>query len=530
MGVMSTDTTLPSAVPRHVRHALGYMRNNFREKITLEDLASACRISQRALLKQFRKFVGAPPIAHLLHMRLAMVRSELQECDQRISISDVALHCGFTHMGRFAAEYRKAFGELPSATLRRARMQSLSDTEFAIENTDGCIPVLSISLQRPSLLILPFRTETLAERRVAQELMEQVAATLSRASVASVTFSDPAVVVSRQAGWRPKGTTATQYYLHGRLVQRDIHVRITVWLMDGEGRHVWGNSYESTQTDVFNLLRRAADGILLGVIPGITGAEIDRIRRKDPQSLAAREMLMRAFPVLLKVDAESWRKVFAVASLAMGLDPGDPLPVALGAYCQARLYDGVTAASSAQTRDTALQLLSRADALDNRDPFVAAARAGAATLLGLHPEAGLLVERALAMDPTSGWASERAGVYLLSQAKPKSAIAFFGRAMQLHGSFMPRENCLFGIAKAHQRAGRSEAALGWVRRAFAENPRAEVVHRYLVDYEVRLGNLAEARRQAAELCRVHPEIRVSRLVEVHPHGCFKNLLRAGVPV
>ena len=530
MGVKSTDTTLPSAVPRHVRHALGYMRNNFREKITLEDLATACGISQRTLIKQFRQFVGAPPIAYLLRTRLAAARSELQQCDQKISVSEVALHCGITHIGRFAAEYRKAFGELPSVTLQRTRIRPPSDAEFVNGSAWGCIPVPSISRQRPSLLILPLRTETLAEHRIGQELMEQVAATLSRASIASVTFADPEVVVSRQAGRLPKMTAAMQYYLHGRLVQRDIRVRITLWLMDGEGRHVWGDSYDSALEDVFDLLRRVADGVLLGVIPGITGAEIERIRRKDPQMLSTREMLMQAFPILLNGDAESWRKAFAVASRAMVLDAGDPLPIALGAYCQARLYDTVTATSLASTRDTALQLSSRADALDNRDPLVTAARAGAATLLGLHPAAGLLVERALAMDPTSAWANERAGVYFLSQAKPDSAIAYFVRAMQLHGPFMPRENCLFGIAKAHQHAGRSEEALGWIRRAFAENPRAEVVHRFLIGYEQRLGHHAEARRQAAELCRVHPQMRVSRLAEVYPHGCFENLLRAGVPL
>jgi AraC-like DNA-binding protein len=31
----------------------------------------------------------------------------------------VALYYGFAHLGRFAGEYRKAFGESPSETLRR---------------------------------------------------------------------------------------------------------------------------------------------------------------------------------------------------------------------------------------------------------------------------------------------------------------------------------------------------------------------------------------------------------------------------
>lgn len=34
----------------------------------------------------------------------------------------IAMGWGFTHMGRFAVEYRKRFGESPSETLRQRRI------------------------------------------------------------------------------------------------------------------------------------------------------------------------------------------------------------------------------------------------------------------------------------------------------------------------------------------------------------------------------------------------------------------------
>jgi len=37
------------------------------------------------------------------------------------SVSHAAMDCGFTHLGRFAAAYRDAYGESPSRTLARAR-------------------------------------------------------------------------------------------------------------------------------------------------------------------------------------------------------------------------------------------------------------------------------------------------------------------------------------------------------------------------------------------------------------------------
>ena len=119
-GAVQSESASPTALPQHVKRALAYLRANLAEKMTLADLATACGISQRALLTQFKHFLGVSPIAHLRHMRLATARAELQQSDGTVSISEVASRCGLTHLARFAAEYRTAFGELPSATLRRA--------------------------------------------------------------------------------------------------------------------------------------------------------------------------------------------------------------------------------------------------------------------------------------------------------------------------------------------------------------------------------------------------------------------------
>ena len=498
---VAMDSMQPASVPRHARQALAYMRANLRAKVTLADLAAACGISQRALLKQFKHFLGVSPIAHLLRMRLAAARADLKRPDETASIADIALRNGLAHVGRFAAEYHKAFGERPSATLQRARGAA-------------ALPLPSLAPRLPSLTILPLRTETLSERRLAQELTEQVAATLSRIRVATVTFADPTMVLSRRPAWSPNGCVVTQYCLHGRLAQREDRVRVTLWLTDTEGRHVWGDSYDGGIGDLFDLQRRVADGTLLGAVPGISAAEIERIRNKDPRTLAAREMLLRGFPTLLKIDTESARKTFVVASRAMELDPDDALPVAVRAYCQARLFSG--AIMPAVTRGAALRLSRRAGTLDDGDPLVTTARAAVATIVGLGQDAEPLVERALAMDPTSAWAHERAAYHSLSQGQAEAAIEYFGRAMQLHGAVMPLENCFHGLAQAHKAVGRLEDAVRWERRAFAENPRAEVIHRYLICCEARLGHHRQARELAADYRRMHPEMRVSHLAEIYP--------------
>lgn len=58
----------------------------------------------------------------LLVRRLNLVRSTLIRAgDRGARVSEVALHHGFTHWGRFSARYRGFFNELPSETLRAAR-------------------------------------------------------------------------------------------------------------------------------------------------------------------------------------------------------------------------------------------------------------------------------------------------------------------------------------------------------------------------------------------------------------------------
>jgi transcriptional regulator GlxA family with amidase domain len=47
------------------------------------------------------------------------VKAALEEPGDSRSVTEVALSWGFSHMGRFSQEYRKAFGERPIETRRK---------------------------------------------------------------------------------------------------------------------------------------------------------------------------------------------------------------------------------------------------------------------------------------------------------------------------------------------------------------------------------------------------------------------------
>jgi AraC-like DNA-binding protein len=109
------------AAPRHVIRAEELIRAHPEQPITIGDLALASGVSARALYEGFQRFRATTPMAMLRTVRLEHVRAELQSAGPDAKIIDIAYKWGIAHLGRFAAEYRARFGELPSETLRRAR-------------------------------------------------------------------------------------------------------------------------------------------------------------------------------------------------------------------------------------------------------------------------------------------------------------------------------------------------------------------------------------------------------------------------
>lgn len=108
--------------PRAVKRAIDYLEAHLDEAVTLSDLVAAAGVPGRTLFKHFRDSKGVPPMRYLRYARLERVRQALSRAEPGQSVTDIALSFGFSHLGRFSIEYRKRFGESPSATLRQQRI------------------------------------------------------------------------------------------------------------------------------------------------------------------------------------------------------------------------------------------------------------------------------------------------------------------------------------------------------------------------------------------------------------------------
>jgi AraC-like DNA-binding protein len=87
--------------------------------IHISELCEAFDVGRRTLHRAFIDVLGMPPITFLRHKRLGDVHSALLLGGPELFIKDVAIEHGFLDLSRFAAEYRRQFGERPSETQRR---------------------------------------------------------------------------------------------------------------------------------------------------------------------------------------------------------------------------------------------------------------------------------------------------------------------------------------------------------------------------------------------------------------------------
>ena len=110
---------------RVMRRALEYIDAHPAEPHSIEALCSACATSVSTLERAFRDHFGVSPKTYLTLFRLAGLRRALVAAEPQTTVTQAANDWGFWHMGKLAADYRRAYNELPSATLARARSGSL---------------------------------------------------------------------------------------------------------------------------------------------------------------------------------------------------------------------------------------------------------------------------------------------------------------------------------------------------------------------------------------------------------------------
>lgn len=111
---LDTSTlSVPQKNQDRILTMLAFIQENYSEKLTLEDIADSAAVSTRECLRCFRDSIHQSPMEYLIEYRVQMAKKLLETSD--LSITDIALSCGFNSNSYFTKIFHRSCGKTPNA-------------------------------------------------------------------------------------------------------------------------------------------------------------------------------------------------------------------------------------------------------------------------------------------------------------------------------------------------------------------------------------------------------------------------------
>jgi adenylate cyclase len=211
-----------------------------------------------------------------------------------------------------------------------------------VPSTAQGTPALALP-DKPSIAVLPFANMSgdPEQEYFADGMVEEIITALSRirwlfviARNSSFTYKGQAIdvkQVGRQLGVR--------YVLEGSVRKAGGRVRITAQLIEAEGgAHLWAERFDGPLEDVFELQDQIAIRVAGVIEPTLRQAEIERARRKRPESLDAYDLYLRALPFAYTSMPEEADQALECLEQAIKLEPDLAIGHAMIAWSHEQRY------------------------------------------------------------------------------------------------------------------------------------------------------------------------------------------------
>ena len=179
---------------------------------------------------------------------------------------------------------------------------------------------------RPSIAVLPFANLSgdPEQEYFVDGVVEDIITGLSRIKWL--------FVIARNSSFAYKGKSpdirqvgrelGVRYVLEGSLRKLGPRVRITAQLIDASSAaHVWAERYDRPIGDIFELQDEITLNVVGAIEPSLRQAEIERAKRKRPDSLDAYDLYLRAMPLAATAMPEDADKALQLLERAVALDP-----------------------------------------------------------------------------------------------------------------------------------------------------------------------------------------------------------------
>ncbi|HUD85999.1 MAG TPA: winged helix-turn-helix domain-containing tetratricopeptide repeat protein [Xanthobacteraceae bacterium] len=373
---------------------------------------------------------------------------------------------------------------------------------------------------RPAIAVLPFTNMTgdPAQEYFSDGISEDIITALSKlrwffviARNSSFVYKDKAVHLKQVAEELGVG-----YVVEGSVRKGGDRVRITAQLNDvATGSHIWAERYDRDLADVFAVQDEITEAIVAAIEPQLYAAENFRARRKQPDSMDAWDLVMRALSHHWRVTRQDNVVAQALLEKATAIDPN--YGQALGVLATSHTFsahmgweDMATAAPIAERAALAAILA------DSEDPWAHHAL-GCVYLFARRFDDSLAeFEVALRLNPNFSMAQGYYGLTLSYCGRWQEGDQAARRALRLSPRD-PLSAIYYGIASYAQFVGRNyEEAMRLAREGIRQRGDFVGAHRVLTSAAGMAGRDDVAAAALLELRRAQPNISLDWIAQQMP--------------
>jgi TolB-like protein len=372
------------------------------------------------------------------------------------------------------------------------------------------------SRDRPSIAVLPFSDLNGGQDQeyFADGMVAEIITGLSRVKWL--------FVISRNSTFIYKGRPidvktvgrelGVRYVLEGSVRRSGNQVRVTGQLIETEtAAHVWADRYEGTLENIFALQDEMTMSVVGAVVPTLRKAEIERARRKRPDSLDAYDLYLRALPLVATAMPGNADKALPLLEEAIRLEPDYAVVHGFIAWCHEQRY--LRGGLRAETREAARHHAHAAIEVGGDDAMALAMGGFVVGVMERDYETALeALDRSLMLSPSSALAFGFSSIIRAWRGDDRTAVEHAETGIRL-GPYDPLIYLPYvGLAYSHFFVGNFLEAVSAARRATAANPRFSVPCYLHIAALVGLGRIDEATSMGTVLLELQPGFTVSGLV------------------
>ncbi|MBX4901041.1 adenylate/guanylate cyclase domain-containing protein [Rhizobium bangladeshense] len=326
-----------------------------------------------------------------------------------------------------------------------------------------------------------------------------------------------------------------RYVLVGSVRRAANRLRITAHLIEGrDATHIWADRFEGAAEDVFDLQDQLTERIVGTLEPTIRRAEIERARRKRPDSLDAYDLFLRALPHSYANTPADTSEALRLLGEALRLDPNYACAHGYAAwgYEQRFLRGGF----HPEDRAAALRHADAALATGGDEPQALCLGGFVhATITHDYDRSINALDRALMLDGNSSLAyGLSAMVHMFNETYDQSRDHAF-RALRLSPLDPMNYHSYLALAWVSLFTAQFEDAVKYSALGIQVNPAFSVLHASLAASYANLDRLEAAWAAARRLLEVAPGWTIGAFVRmdvVRPQlmdGLASALRKAGLP-